>query len=77
MKHYQHTAGEYTLDVWGSGISCALTHNPTGKSVYLQGDDALTFETELEAAELAFPYKSDAEIFAWLWDQCDYGSITQ
>jgi hypothetical protein len=42
--------------------------------VYVQGDDARTFEEDRAAIENSSPEMDDAAVMAWLWDQCDYGS---
>jgi hypothetical protein len=69
--------GTFCLECWDNGLAYALTHKPSNRSVYVQGDDALQFERDREAAEIAFPDKTDDEIMAWLWDQCDYGSASE
>jgi hypothetical protein len=74
---YQRDYGTFCLECWDNGLAYALTHKPSNRSVYVQGDDALQFERDREAAEIAFPDKTDDEIMAWLWDQCDYGSASK
>lgn len=69
-RHY----GEFSLETWDNGLAYALTHNPSNKQVFVQGDDALRFEADREAVENAKPDLTDDQVMAWLWDQCDYGS---
>lgn len=66
--------GQFQLECWDNGHAYALTHLPTNRQVYVQGEDANTFELERDQAEAAFPEKTDDQIMAWLWNECDYGS---
>ena len=71
---WRRNYGDYQLECWGNGLSYALTHLPTNRQVFVQGEDANSFEIDRDKAEETFPDKTDEEIMAWLWDQCDYGS---
>jgi hypothetical protein len=75
MHYYAFDYGTFKLECWGHGVAYALTHKPSNRSIYVQGDDASQFERDRDAAENAFPDKTDNEIMAWLWDQCDYGCV--
>lgn len=74
MRYHCDDRETFKLESWGGGLSYTLTHKPSGKSVFVQGDSAETFGDDLEKAETAFPDKTFDEIYMWLWDQCEYGS---
>jgi hypothetical protein len=76
MKDYHRDYGTFELECWGNGLAYALTHKATKMQVFVQGDDAATFELDRATAENCFPNKTDDEIMAWLWDQLDYGSAS-
>lgn len=75
MQAFNRVYGEYQLECWDNGLAYALTHLPTERQVYVQGDDADKFERERAEAQMAFPNKTDDEIMAWLWYQCEYELI--
>lgn len=68
---------EYRIESTGNGTFYTFTHKPTGKSVFFQGDDAVLFNVEMGAAEVAFPTFSPDEIAAHLWCDCEYGTVAQ
>jgi hypothetical protein len=74
LHDYHRDYGAFDLECWGNGFAYALTHKATNRQVFVQGDDATRFENDRKACEAAFPNKTDEEVMAWLWDQCDYGS---
>jgi len=71
---YSRLYGRFQLECWGNGLAYALTDLATEMQVYVQGDDARTFEEDRAAIENSSPEMDDAAVMAWLWDQCDYGS---
>lgn len=74
MRHFIVTNGpRFKLESWGGGVFYTLTNLATGYSIHLQGDDAARFEEERERVEENFQRKTDDEVCAWLWDQCEYG----
>ena len=72
MREYHRDYGTFQLESWGRGLAYALTHKPTGLSVYVQSDDATKFEDARLDIEMAFPDMTDDDVMAYLWDQCDY-----
>jgi len=67
----------FKLESAGNGAVYLLTDIGAGRDVFFQGDDALQFESELEMAEHRFPDELIDYVLSWLWDQCDYGSVSQ
>jgi hypothetical protein len=75
MQHIVLCDGDtFKLERWGKGLAYALTHKPTGLSSFVQGDDALAFEADLEGCELTWPENTPEQNAAWLWDACDYAA---
>jgi len=68
---------EFKIESTGNGTFYTLTHKPTGKSTFFQGDDAAEFRAMLDSAERAFPTYSQDQIGAFLWCDCEYGSVAQ
>lgn len=66
---------EFKVQSTGGGTFYTLTHKPTGKSAFLQGEDASRFSDEIEAAWTHFPTYSPDQIAFHLWCDCEYGSI--
>jgi hypothetical protein len=77
MRKIEMEYGRFALLNYGNGCAYELIDKITHMSVVMQGDDALSFESDREAAEACFPHKTHDEIMRWLWDQCDYGSAAQ
>lgn len=67
----------FSLDSTGNGAFYLLRHKTARRSTFLQGDDALRFEHEKEQIENNFRDTSPDSVLGWLWDQCDYGSVSQ
>ncbi len=65
----------YELISHGNGLAYELNNTAVKRSVFLQGDDALQFETELETWEKYHPYKATAEILGALFSQ--YESVSE
>lgn len=78
MKTVTISEGQaFRVESTGGGTFYTLTHKPTGKSVFLQGDDASRFSDEIEQAWVAFPTFSPDEIAMHLWSDCEYGSLAE
>lgn len=60
---------------FGNGQAYSLTHKPSQRALFVQGDDATQLERELDSIEAAMPAKAYAQCIAWLWDQCDYSAM--
>lgn len=50
--------GPLSLTTWGRGTAYTLRNAVEGSSVFIQGDDAITFREELEAEWDARPHVS-------------------
>ena len=61
-------APPFTLQSAGNGACYLLTHVAARRDVFFQGDDAIDFETELEALEMLRPETSTSAILAELWN---------
>lgn len=47
MQHAVLCDGDtFRLERWGGGLSYQLTHKPSGRSAFAQGDDAEIFDRE-------------------------------
>ena len=68
-------SSSFTLDNQFNGLCYCLTHIPSGKDIFLQGDDATQFREELDALELARPEALAEEILGELFNQ--YNEVTQ
>jgi hypothetical protein len=72
MRHFQIMEGEtFRLESWGGGICFALTFKPSGRSVFVQGNDAITFAAALDVAELKIGGGPD-DVMSHLWFDCEY-----
>jgi hypothetical protein len=69
-----HDGPEFRLRSYGNGTAYSLDHKPAHETVFVQGDDAVRFETDLEAINAHRPDWTYEQVCRWLWDQCDYGS---
>lgn len=66
---------EFRIESTGNGWGYTVTHKPTGKSLWLQDQDASNFRCDLGDAERAFPAFSPDQIAMHLWSDCEYGSL--
>lgn len=66
-----HESETFRLESWHNGLSYNLTHKPSQKEYFCQGDDAASFDDERENVEKYFPEKSTDDVLMWLWDQCE------
>lgn len=66
---------QFRFVTFGNGLAYSLTHKPSRRALFVQGDDALQLEHDLDAIEKAMPAKTYTQCIAWLWDQCDYKSM--
>jgi len=60
---------QFKLISHGYGLSYEFISFDRMQSVFLQGDDALTFETELLVAQDANPYASINAILSFMWSE--------
>ncbi len=65
--------GRFDLESWGNGFVYVLINRVEHKSVFVQGVDALSFESDMEAIEACFPQWDTERVLFWLWDVFDYG----
>lgn len=63
----------FRLTSWGRGVAFLLVNKREGMELFLQGDDALEFEADMEATTKSKPSLTFQQVAAWLWDQCGYG----
>lgn len=70
-----HDRPDFTVTSHGNGTAYTFTHKPSGRSVFFQGDDAITFRGEIEAYENANPDMEYDAIFSQLWS--DYETVAQ
>lgn len=68
---------EFRIESTGNGWGYTVTHKPTGKSVWLQDQDASNFRCDLGMAELAFPTYSSDQIAFHLWSDHEYCSLAK
>ncbi len=66
--------GRYRLDSYGNGAAYAFWDQTTGRSVWLQGDDAEAFRAAFDRVEELRPIDEPDQIMAHLWDEHDYGA---
>lgn len=58
----------YRLTSFGRGLAYELLHKPTGKSVYVQGDDALAFGVEWETTNSVFTTIKALDHMWWVYE---------
>jgi hypothetical protein len=68
---------KFSLDSTGNGSFYLLRHKAARRSTFFQSEDATSFEERLEATENAFPEGTPDSVLSWLWDQCEYGSVSR
>lgn len=61
----------FRLISYGNGLAYSLEDKGTGRSVFLQGDDAAAFRSELETLETAHPDWDTDLILAEAWEPYD------
>lgn len=79
MRHIVLCDGpRFRLERRGGGHSYALTHIAARRGVFVQGDDALRLEADMEAIETACGPELDADGMAWrLWNLHGYSEAAE
>jgi hypothetical protein len=70
-----HSSCRFTVTSYGNGTAFELKHNPSAKSVFFQGDDAIDFAERWDDLERAQPETPTADLVALIWD--DYQEIAE
>ncbi len=58
----------FRVDMFGYGTAYTFYNVTEGKSIHLQGEDAVAFRDELKAYEKAQPNRLYSSIFAEMWN---------
>jgi len=63
---------KFSLVSFGRGFAFSFTNKCAARTVFVQGDDASTFDADLDHYEIAFDRTDDALTHLW----CDYDSVS-
>lgn len=67
-----HNLPAWQVTSYGNGLAYEVAHKPLKMSIFVQGDDAEQFRTELEALTERAPMMDYSDALAVLWN--DYGA---
>jgi len=74
-----HDGPRYRLTSHGNGLSYLFVRLGEAENMeaFIQGDDAITFDTDKENCERAHLDWSDDEVLHYLWTHCGYAEIAE
>lgn len=70
-------SSKFRLVSWGNGTAYTFDNKTAKRSVFLQGDDATQFRSELESMENAYPDRETDYLLTEMWEQYETVSVAE